>query len=381
LTHDPDSAGISRRHALAWLGAGLAGCSGGGGKPATAGSEGGGRGGDTQYGGLRVSGSQIVDLQGHPVMLRGMNWGRWGLAQPQDAADNVAQGANCVRIPLRWWGLYTSGVDGRQDGAWATGGVDTAHLTILDQMVSWASQAGLWIILFVDSDCGQDGQQTPEEAAYCDPQGQFPGGHNFWSDADARARFIGVWKFVAERYRSTPHLGLFEPLPEPDPALASDADIQQFYVQVTDAIRSVAPGVPFLLGARSYDITRCAAAYDAAWKDVVYTGNLFVNTSGTQADNIAQLGVRAQFLFDLRSARNVPVFVQQVGVQSGQDPGQAYLDAVLTLLTGNGVGFTWWLYRDNATTDGFGVTYQADGGSWIVKTPVLEALESYFNAA
>src|SRR5665213_2543685 len=53
---------------------------------------------------LSVKGSQILAPNGQPIMLRGFNWGTIAdTAQPQDAADNVAQGANFVRIPLSWY--------------------------------------------------------------------------------------------------------------------------------------------------------------------------------------------------------------------------------------------------------------------------------------
>src|SRR3954454_19522978 len=55
---------------------------------------------------LSVSGQEILDPSGTPIVLRGWNWGQWGTMQPQDAADNRAQGANVVRIPLRWWGAW-----------------------------------------------------------------------------------------------------------------------------------------------------------------------------------------------------------------------------------------------------------------------------------
>jgi hypothetical protein len=314
-------------------------------------------------------------------MLRGWNWGRWGLAQPGDAADNAAQGANCVRIPLRWWGYYSgSHIDSRDDSQTATAGIDAGHLAILDAMVQQASAARLWIILFVDSDCGQNGTQDASEIAYCDPGAAYASGHNFWTDADARTRFINVWKFVAARYKDTPYLGLFEPLPEPNPSSGTDADITTFYDQVMTAIRGVAPGIPFLLGPRSYRLPQVANAYNPAWSDVVYTGDLFLYTGDTQANNITNLSTRLQYLLDLRTAHNVPVFVQQAGVQSGDDPDQTYLNALLSLLDGKSVGYTYWEYRDNTNPSGYGVIYQDGSGGWVTKTAELAAISAGFKA-
>jgi hypothetical protein len=330
---------------------------------------------------LQVQGPELRAPDGAPLKLRGWNWGRWGLAQPTDAADNAAQGATCVRIPLRWWGYYEGpGIDSRDDTQTATAGIDAGHLAILDAMVAQASAAKLWIILFIDSDCGQNGTQDAHEVAYCDPKGQYPNGHNFWTDPGVRAKFINVWKFIAARYRNTPYLGMFEPLPEPNPTSGSDADITAFYDEVMMAIRTVVPDVPFLLGPRVYGMKSVDTAYHAGWKNVVYTGNLFLRTSGTPDENITELGLRLQNLLDLQSTRQVPIFVQQCGVNTGDDPDLSYLNAMLSLLNAKGVGYTYWEYRDTLNPNAYGIIYQDGHGGWIPKQAYLDTIEGYLKA-
>ncbi len=367
-----------RRRLLAALGStlALARCGGGGGGAAPGpGTP------DTAPPRLRVQGAELRAPDGSPLKLRGWNWGRWGLTQPTDAAENAAQGATCVRIPLRWWGYYeTPGVDSRDDGQPGTAGIDAGHLAILDAMVAQASAAKLWIILFIDSDCGQNGTQDAHEVAYCDPKGEYPNGHNFWTDPGVRARFINVWKFVAARYRDTPYLGLFEPLPEPNPTSGTDADIRAFYDEVMMALRTVAPGVPFLLGPRSYGMKSVEAAYTSKWTDVVYTGNLFLRTSGTHDENIAELSQRIQYLLDFKAAHQAPVFVQQCGVQTGDDPDLSYLNAMLSLLNGKGLGYTYWEYRDTFNPNAYGVIYQDGHGGWIPKQAYLDTISGHLKA-
>lgn len=332
---------------------------------------------------LGVIGSDIVGPDRKPVTLRGMNWGRWGTVQPQDAADHVAQGANCVRIPLRWWGLYsdgTSGIDSRDEGAQSTALINPDNLVILDQMMQWASDAGLWIILFIDSDCGQNGLQNQQQAQYCDPDGGYPGGHNFWTDLNERAKFIAVWQFVAARYKHLPHLGIFECFPEPNPLTASNADIAEFYTEVMDAVTLVAPGFPFMVGPRSYDITKSDNAYNPAWahRQVIYTGDLFLFPNA-QPDALTNSANRLQHLLDLRTAHNVPIFVQQVGVNSGDDDAQqTYVNGILGLLNSNNVGWAWWEYRDLTNPNAYGVWYQDAQGNWIVKQGVLDAIDAHY---
>jgi len=122
---------------------------------------------------LSVDGDKILDPSGVAIELRGWNWGQWGSEQAQDAADNAAQGANVVRIPLRWWGFYNNEdqtsdpvtrIDSRSDDA--PGHIEPQHLRALDRMIRDAACHGLWIDLFLDSNCGQ-ASATGGTAAYC----------------------------------------------------------------------------------------------------------------------------------------------------------------------------------------------------------------------
>jgi len=330
---------------------------------------------------LSVRGQEIVDPSGKPILLRGYNWGRFGKAEEQDGRDNAAQGANAVRIPLRWWGFYKSkGVDSRNDASTATAGISPENLKILDDTVRWASEAHLWIILFVDSNCGQNGTQN-ENPGYCDPAHKYPNGHNFWTDPDARARFIQVWRFVANRYKNTPYLGLFEPLPEPAnvPSITPQ-QIQDFYGEVMSNLRQVAPGIPFLVGGRKYHPDVIEQAYNPAWKDVVYTGNLFFHPKGADS-GLESVRSRLAMLTSFRSRHNAPVFVQQVGVRAGDDdPSKSRVKAVLNLLVDNRVGFTYWEYRGSSNETEYGVLFKKKGGKheWEADQGAMSAISSTF---
>jgi hypothetical protein len=329
----------------------------------------------TGPGHLSVSGADILGPDGRPIFLRGWNWGHWGKAQEADAADNARQGANVVRIPLRWWGYYQGPeIDARNEGASTTAGIDPAHLKMLDDYVAWASRAHLWIILFIDSNCGQNGLQNAKMVAYCDPQGQFRDGHNFFNDPAARARFVEVWRFIANRYKDTPYLGLFEPLPEPGAPGTSPKDINAFYEQLIPAIRQVAPGIPFLVGAHTYKATRIAEVYHPEWKDVVYTGNLFLHSKRGPEAGVAGTRSRMQTILALRSQYRVPVFVQQVGTKSGEDPDAGQLRQVLGGLVENRIGFTYWEYRGSANPDEYSALYQKSKSEWAIKPGVMNAV-------
>lgn len=323
---------------------------------------------------LTLRGSDIIDPEGHSVVLRGFSWGRWGTAQPGDGKLNKDQGATMVRIPLRWWGIYGEDtIDSRNDSA--PGRINPDHLAELDRMIADASSAGLWIDLFIDSDCGQNGTQEDKGTAkYCDPEGKFGSkGRNFWSDPGERVKFFEVWKFVVNRYKDTPYIGMYELLPEPNPSGYSAEEVSRFYQDLIKEITPIDSRTPFLVGAyKGYNIKSIEAAYIKTSVPIIYTGNLFVYTERGSLNSVkSNLVERLKALTDFREKYQVPVFVQQTGARSGEDPGGVYADVVLSLLNENQVGWAWWTYRQDTFGDGFSIEYQKKDNSWVRKDELL----------
>lgn len=333
-----------------------------------------------------VAGKQLLSTAtGLPVLLSGLNWGRWGFVQPGDGALVASWGVNAVRIPLRWDGLYDNDADSRLDGA--PGHINPANLAIHDAMMDEAEAAGLWSIPFIDSDCGQSGLQTPEGQAYCDPLGVYPQGRNFWRDSGSQAKFFEAHAFLADRNKHRERIALWELLPEPNPREVSDADVRAFYSAAAAVVRATGIGAPLLVGASGggqdgtsgYAINRCDTAFNAAEPDFVYTGNLFSATgSGSQDAILASLTSRLQKLIDMRDLRNVPVHVQQWGAEAVKDPQRVYQNATANLLTINGVPGTYWQMDDGVNPDGYGIFHTPPGGSRTVKAERLADLRTYW---
>ncbi|HEX7637256.1 MAG TPA: cellulase family glycosylhydrolase, partial [Burkholderiaceae bacterium] len=322
-----------------------------------------------------------------PVMLRGINEGTWGQMQAGDAAMIAAQGANVVRLPIRWWGLYgDAGVDSRSDDA--PGHFDPAHLAQLMQQVQWCIDAGLWVVVTIDSNCGQNGLQSPDMVAYCDPDGAYPGGNNFWTDPGQRELFKESWIYLAGLLKDKPNIALYELLPEPlghhDASYAGP--VSAFYQELMAAIEDATGDTrtPFLVGARNgYDISLCDEAYiaDPRWTNrVVYTGNLYLRTDGTWQQNIDNLDSRLGALVTMKTTRDVPVFIQQFGVRTADDPQEQYLAAGLARMNAQGVGYTGWQWRQNTPDPGQYaiVVTDPDTGADVVKTDVLAVYSAYW---
>jgi hypothetical protein len=328
---------------------------------------------------LVVQGSDLVsNITGLPVILRGSSWGRFGFVQPGDGQMMVDWGANCVRIPLRYDGYYNgSGIDARDDSA--PGGINPVHLAIHDFMMDQAESRGLWTIITLDSDCGQNGLQSPEVAAYCDPSGTFPQGRNLWRDPAARARHIAACKFLAARNAHRNRVALFEGLPEPSPADVLDEDIRAFYSEQAAEVRPTGLGAPFLVGAQTgYNANRCDKAFNPAEKDFVYTGNIFAYTEQQELAGVLQnITDRAGKLVQMRIKRNVPMIVQQWGVESGADPtGEIFAHLANTMLLNNMHSIHWHV-DDPGNPNGYGVFYTPHNGSRIVKPNVLSMLQAH----
>jgi hypothetical protein len=336
---------------------------------------------------LSLNGSSMSLPGGAGIVLRGMNEGTWGEMQQKDAADIASQGGKVVRVLIRWWGLYGSAdVESRADAA--PGHFDPAHLQRFLSEIQWCINAGLWVVAAIDSNCGQNGLQDANMAAYCDPGGAYPGGHNFWTDLAMRQKFKEAWLYLAGILKDYNNIAFYELLPEPLGGAGADqaAQVSAFYQELMATVDGVDKRTPFLIGARdSYNINLCDEAYisDPRWTNrVVYTGNLFLRTGKTQAENLANLESRLGALVAMRNNRDVPVFIQQFGVRTGDDPGNFYLDAGLSRMNAAGVGYTGWQWRQNTTNmDEYAIVVEDPvTGQDRVKQDVLAVYSKYWRA-
>lgn len=332
----------------------------------------------------------MLGPDGHPLVLRGINEGTWGEMRSGDAAQIAANGGNVVRVLIRWWGLYGGhDVESRDDPA--PGHFEPGHLAQFLQNVQWCLDAGLWVVAAIDSNCGQNGLQDAGTIGYCDPSGGYPEGHNFWTDPTQRALFQQAWVHLAGRLKALPNIAMYELLPEPlqDRDASYADDVSAFYQQLMAAIEDQAGDrrTPFLVGARdAYDIRLCDEAFiaDVRWRNrVVYTGNLFIHPTKTRQENLSTIDSRLDALAAMKQARQVPVFVQQYGVRSGDDPDQSYLEYGLAAMDAAGIGYTGWQWRQNTPDPGEYAIVLTDPstGADTVKTDVLATYARHWAAA
>jgi len=314
-----------------------------------------------------VSGARILDPSGAPIVLRGWNWGQWGTMQPQDAADNRTEGATVVRIPLRWWGAWgEDSVNARADDA--PGHIEPGHLSTLDDMIDQAGRAGLWIDLFVDSNCGQ--ASVANDTVDVCGTGSDGKPANFLNDADAKQKLVEVWQFLVQRYADKPYIGMYEILAEPnftcsDTGCTDYGSAPAFYASIIPSIRALDPRTPILVGAiGGYDIRQIATAYIPDVPGLIYTGDLLQYGSSHPKF--------LTFATDFRAAKNVPLFIQQVGVRQSDTDAATTADTILSVLNGDGIGWTWWTYREHSSKGtGYAPYWLQDDGTWGMKSDWL----------
>lgn len=335
----------------------------------------------------RVLGMQVTFPDGRTLdQMRGWNWGRFGQAKESDADLAQQQGATMIRIPLRWWGLYDTqlisgeSVDSRDASSPSTAFINPEHLAIFDQQVQWCITRKLWFTIFIDSDCGQNGLQ-PGEPDYCTVGAggaiAWPNGRNFFTDPTQLAIYRNVWRFIARKYAQAPYWALAEITPEISWQGSTDQDLVNYYGLLSSDIRQCAPGVPFLVGGPGYKLPQVGSAFDKSALDYVYTGDLFVRPSASP-DPVTDLNTRLQSLLNLRANKGVPIFLQQMGVKSGDDiSGNVYLRALLNASLSNAVGGTYWQLRDGNTSTEYGVIWTDNAGVEHVKTDEMALIAQW----
>jgi hypothetical protein len=330
---------------------------------------------------LRCSNGNLIKPNGNPIILKGTCYGSWGEDDALDATPIRALGANCLRICLRWHGQWgRAEVDCRDDVGFAL--LSRPHLQRWFEQIESAVAAGMWVIPFIDSNCGQSGRQNADMVRYCDPYGSWgAAGRNFYTDASLRKIFAEiVWPTVAARLRTIAKIAMLEIHPEP--AIGCGPEYAPLVAQVQreciEAIRKVDRDTPILLGPRdAYQIDYCDEAWLQERDDVVYTGNLLSH----RVINPAKFDAGLAKLVEMRERRLVPIHVQQLGRRTVDDPTLSHLRRALTRLEHEAVGYSHWQWKQNTSDPGeYALNYKSadDPDVWVQKADEVALLQEFW---
>ncbi|HEV8692458.1 MAG TPA: cellulase family glycosylhydrolase [Ideonella sp.] len=332
---------------------------------------------------LAVVGNQLREPGANqPVWLHGFNWGWWGTALEEDGVANVERGANVVRIPFRWY-FTGAGADIRQTDA--PGHLSPEGLAALDSTVRWATDAGLWVVLFAGSDLGAGSSER-----------------NFWTDAALRQEFFEAWAFLAQRYRNTPRIAAYELLSEPHPKKpTTSAELRYFYEDLIAVIRRHDKLTPLMIGPNDhYDIAQLRDVLTMVDDKLIYAANYYLPTEYCKPDQRGEynpepvrypgpyidrdgqprrvdtiaLAEALQPALDFRTRYDAPVFIDQVGCVGAAPGVLEFTRDALAQLRAHQVPWTFWTYRvNNAGADEHGLWYRPDK-EWLLKSELDSVL-------
>lgn len=301
---------------------------------------------------VHTDGKNIVSPEGKPLLLRGTNLGNWfepegymfdfkggpqspreieaffnELVGPVDAARFWHQyreqyitrsdiqflkkaGFNSVRIPLH----YKFFLPGNNEG-----------FEILDRVVGWARQAGIYVIL--DMHCAPGGQTGTN----IDDSWGYP--WLYESPADQQLT-VEVWKRIAEHYRDNPTILGYDLLNEPIPHYPRlqkyNPDLEPIYRKIAAGIREVDPNHALILGGAQWD-TNFKVFGPPFDKNVIYELHKYWMPP-TQAS--------IQEYLDFRDKYNVPIWCGETGENT-----DAWIAQFVKVLEKNNVGWAFWPYK------------------------------------
>jgi endoglucanase len=220
-----------------------------------------------------------------------------------------ASGLNSVRIPLHYKFFLAS-----EEG-----------FSLLDPVVAWCRDAGLWVIL--DLHCAPGGQT----GANIDDSWGYP--WLFESPADQQAT-IDVWTRIAQHYREEPAILGFDLLNEPLPQFPGTPNynprLAALYRRIVTAIREIDKNHIIVLGGAQWDTNFGIFDWPMDSK-VIYTFHAYWNPPTLET---------IQSYVSFAEENNAPLWLGESGENTDQ-----WIQQFVQVLEKNHVGWCFWPYK------------------------------------
>jgi endoglucanase len=301
---------------------------------------------------VHTQGTQLVDGQGQVLMLHGTNLGNWLVQEgymfhfeqgPQSAREIEAltnellgpeaaskfwhdyrdryvtrddiqfikqAGFNSIRIPLH----YKFFVAGNEEG-----------FALLDRVVEWSSEAGLYVIL--DMHCAPGGQTGTN----IDDSWGYPW---IYDSPEAQQLTIDTWKRIATHYRvSKTVLGydlLNEPIPHFPQLQVYNKQLEPLYRKIVAGVREVDPNHVVILGGAQWD-SNFNVFGPPFGANVMY--NLHKYWMPPVKDSV-------QPYLDFRERYKVPIWMSESGENKDE-----WIAQFRQVLEQNQIGWAFWPYK------------------------------------
>ena len=316
---------------------------------------------------LHTEGDKILDKNGNEVVLRGTNFGGWGIMEdwfcPYTSPSglepvyqklvsrfglekthklfrtyrenwitetdfrNVADlGMNVIRLPL-WYRDFQSD----EKGTWYRNGKGGIDWSELDRMIELCGRYGLYLILDLH---GVPGYQNDYD--HC---GQSKSMTFFDSTEEAagyRKTVLNFWRELAAHCKGNSTVVMYDLVNEPlgvTGRVITDEMRQTFYDYMDELYREIRKIDPdhIITMEAVWDASKLPAPEEYGWENVVYQIHLY---------DISNVGMLYNVIKDLKSGYDCPFYVGEFYPR-----GIASFDYMLSLFNREGLSWTTWTYK------------------------------------
>ena len=205
---------------------------------------------------------------------------------------------------------------------------------------------------------------------------------HFWTSDDWQRDFVDACRFVASRFVGDPLLAGYDlfnephPLPMP-PAVFEARYLWPLYARVIDGVAAVDPDHLFIVESTLWvgfptAVSRLRAP-NLVYSPHLYSGSLIPDPRGDVVG-----AVSAELASRRREAATLPaaLWVGELGIDQSQPDAAAWTRAALGALAAQGVGWTWWQWRQDG---GWGV--RSTDGRHVNRTALRRLARPYVAAA
>ena len=317
---------------------------------------------------LRTEGTQVLNEADEPVILRGMGLGGWMLQEgymlrtygPQHEIKERIEGLVGTEVTeefyQEWLNNHCRRIDIDSLGAWGYNSVRLAmHYNLLtlpiqeepvagqntwledgfariDSLVAWLKANDMWLILDMHAAPGGQG----ENADISDYDKDLP---SLWQSEANQDKLVALWRVLAERYADEPTVAAYDIINEPNwgfqnhandlngCAETGNAPLWDLQERITETIREVDTQHIIVIEGNCWGNNY--NGLPTLWDDnIMISYHKYWNGNGIGS---------IQGMLDMRSQRNVPIWLGE----TGENSNTWFTDAI-DLLETNGVGWSWW---------------------------------------
>lgn len=316
-----------------------------------------------QPGFFRTDGTEILDEQGNPIVMKGIGLGGWLLPEgymlhiaapdggsprsiraqiedligPEDTeefyrryeANYVAEkdiaaiaawGFDHIRLPFHYNLFFDPDTETFKEEGFA----------LLDTFLEWCRTHDIYVILDMHATPGaqNDGNISDSD-----------GVARLWTEpVPYQDQTVTIWSEIARRYADETQIIGYDLINEPvTPTGVTTEDLFAFYERLAAAIRPVDPNHILFIEGNYYATTFLAPEDHNIFDDnMVFTFHKYWN--GTALNSI-------QYLLDLRNVTQVPLWLGETGENSNQ-----WFYLVTRLMEEHRIGINWWTHKKIETT-------------------------------